>query len=88
MLFLKKFCVFDFEFFFLFLKIGKRPGGRHLPTGVIKRPDPVPSVGNRPIDAKDGPGSPKGAWSRYMAEVERYRNQSCSDETPNRPLVK
>lgn len=81
--------VLRLQLFLMSFKIGKRPGGRHLPTGVIKRPDPVPSVGNRPIDAKNGgPASPTGAWSRYMAEVERYRSQSCSDETPNRPLVK
>jgi hypothetical protein len=31
---------------------------------------------------------PNDAWSRYLSEVRKYREQSCEEEGKRRPLVK
>ncbi|KAG8238703.1 hypothetical protein J437_LFUL018393 [Ladona fulva] len=59
--------------------VGKRRGGKVLPTGVVKK------------QRKDDPvreGNPKDAWSQYMEEVRKYKELSCEEEEKTRPLVK
>ncbi|ODM96014.1 hypothetical protein Ocin01_10659 [Orchesella cincta] len=60
------------------IMVGKRRGGRVLPTGVVKKQKVED-------DSKKGKSD---AWSQYMAEVRRYKDQSCTEERQNRPLVK
>jgi len=65
--------------------VGKRRGGRVLSTGIIKKQKKEDS------DRKDGSSSAQGktdAWSQYMNEVRRYKEQSCEEEGKRRPLVK
>ncbi len=59
--------------------VGKRRGGRVLPTGVVKKKRP----GEEEPEEK-----PKDAWSVYMAEVKRYKETSCEEDGKTRPLVK
>jgi hypothetical protein len=65
--------------------VGKRRGGRALPTGLVKKPKKgaaaVPG-------ATEEVERPKDAWSQYMAEVKRYKETSCEEEGKTRPLVK
>ncbi|KAF6203149.1 hypothetical protein GE061_003565 [Apolygus lucorum] len=59
--------------------VGKRRGGRVLPTGKVKRLKPE----------SDSPGDiPKDAWSAYLAEVKRYKETTCEEDGKTRPLVK
>lgn len=62
--------------------VGKRRGGRVLATGMVKkqRKEPVPE--------KPPEGGKTDAWSEYMNEVRKYREQSCEEEGKRRPLVK
>uniref|UniRef100_A0A224YQG2 Telomerase RNA component interacting RNase n=1 Tax=Rhipicephalus zambeziensis TaxID=60191 RepID=A0A224YQG2_9ACAR len=57
--------------------VGKRRGGKVLKTGVVHKPK-----------VEDEEELPKDAWSRYLAEVRKYRERSCDDEEKTRPLVK
>lgn len=59
--------------------VGKRRGGRVLPTGVVKKKRP---------DEEGSEEKPKDAWSLYMAEVKRYKETSCEEDGKTRPLVK
>lgn len=59
--------------------VGKRRGGRVLPTGVVKKK----RAGEEEPEEK-----PKDAWSLYMAEVKRYKETSCEEDGKTRPLVK
>ncbi|XP_018007399.1 telomerase RNA component interacting RNase [Hyalella azteca] len=60
--------------------VGKRRGGRILPTGIVKKAK----------KSQDGAqeAEPNDAWSRYLSEVRKYREQSCEEEGKRRPLVK
>uniref|UniRef100_A0A146L0Z6 Uncharacterized protein C19orf43 n=2 Tax=Lygus hesperus TaxID=30085 RepID=A0A146L0Z6_LYGHE len=59
--------------------VGKRRGGRVLPTGKVKRLKPE----------SDSPAEiPKDAWSAYLAEVKRYKETTCEEDGKTRPLVK
>jgi hypothetical protein len=58
--------------------VGKRRGGRVLPTGMVKKQKREEEEGE----------TPKDAWSLYMAEVRRYKEASCEEEGKTRPLVK
>lgn len=60
--------------------IGKRRGGKILPTGRVKK------VKND--DELEGDVKPKDAWSVYMSEVKRYRETVCQSDDKTRPLVK
>ncbi|KAF4519819.1 hypothetical protein B566_EDAN006833 [Ephemera danica] len=63
--------------------VGKRRGGRALPTGLVKKAKKGATVGeDEEVEA------PKDAWSQYMAEVKRYKETSCEEEGKTRPLVK
>ncbi|XP_037557416.1 telomerase RNA component interacting RNase-like [Dermacentor silvarum] len=57
--------------------VGKRRGGKVLKTGIVHKPK-----------VEDEEELPKDAWSRYLAEVRKYRERSCDDEEKTRPLVK
>jgi len=47
------------------------------------------SGGNSKSGKDSGGGSGKtDAWSQYMNEVKKYREQSCEEEDKRRPLVK
>ncbi|XP_033636934.1 telomerase RNA component interacting RNase-like [Asterias rubens] len=55
--------------------VGKRKGGKpSLKTGTVKKPKT--------------PEAPKDPWSKYLAEVEKYKAHVCGDEDKSRPLVK
>jgi hypothetical protein len=58
--------------------VGKRRGGRVLPTGMVKKQKREEEVEEKPKDA----------WSLYMAEVRKYKEASCEEEGKTRPLVK
>lgn len=58
--------------------VGKRRGGRVLPTGLVKKQKKEEEVEE----------TPKDAWSLYMAEVRKYKEASCEEEGKTRPLVK
>ncbi|KAJ8866653.1 hypothetical protein PR048_032514 [Dryococelus australis] len=57
--------------------LGKRRGGRVLPTGKVKK-----------LKREDEEEKPTNAWSIYMAEVRKYKEASCEEEGKTRPLVK
>lgn len=59
--------------------VGKRRGGRVLPTGKVKKPKLVKE------EVADGP---KDAWSVYLEEVRRYKETTCEEDEKTRPLVK
>ncbi|XP_039283638.1 telomerase RNA component interacting RNase [Nilaparvata lugens] len=60
--------------------VGKRRGGRVLPTGQVKKvKQDKPELGE---------DKPKDAWSQYLAEVKKYRETTCEEEGKTRPLVK
>lgn len=63
--------------------VGKRRGGRALPTGLVKKAKKGGGTGE-----EEETESPKDAWSQYMAEVKRYKETSCEEEGKTRPLVK
>lgn len=58
--------------------VGKRRGGRVLPTGMVKKQK----------REEEEVEKPKDAWSLYMAEVRKYKEASCEEEGKTRPLVK
>merc|ERR1712071_276251 len=59
--------------------VGKRRGGRILPTGVVKKL-------KRPDEDEDN--EKKDAWSQYLSEVRKYKERLGDEEEKNRPLVK
>lgn len=61
--------------------IGKRRGGKILPTGRVKK------VKNEDEEDEDDV-KPKDAWSVYMSEVKRYKDTVCQGDDKTRPLVK
>ncbi|KAK7075663.1 hypothetical protein SK128_008515 [Halocaridina rubra] len=63
--------------------VGKRRGGRILATGMVKKQRKEPQKEKKPPE-----GSKTDAWSEYMNEVRKYREQSCEEEGKRRPLVK
>lgn len=60
--------------------VGKRRGGRVLPTGKVKKARVEGQVEEEP--------APKDAWSLYLAEVKKYKQSTCEEEGKTRPLVK
>ena len=58
--------------------VGKRRGGKILPTGKVKKAK----------QDEDEDTGKKDAWSQYMSEVKKYKDQSCQEEGKTRPLVK
>ena len=58
--------------------VGKRRGGKILPTGKVKKAK----------QDEDEDTGKKDAWSQYMSEVKKYKDQSCQEEGATRPLVK
>lgn len=58
----------------------KRRGGKVLKTGMVKK--------QRTEESKEDSPPPTDAWSRYMAEVKKYRQQACDEDGKTRPLVK
>ncbi|XP_014257512.1 telomerase RNA component interacting RNase-like isoform X1 [Cimex lectularius] len=59
--------------------VGKRRGGRVLPTGKVKKAK---------VEADSDEPAPKDAWSVYLAEVKRYKETTCEEDGKTRPLVK
>ncbi|XP_033103549.1 telomerase RNA component interacting RNase-like [Anneissia japonica] len=58
--------------------VGKRPGSKlTLKTGQVKKKR----------QEKDEETEPKDAWSKYMAEVEKFR-KGLDEDGKNRPLIK
>jgi hypothetical protein len=60
--------------------VGKRRGGRVLPTGKVKKA--------KAEDPSTKEVSPGDAWSLYLAEVKRYKETTCEEDGKTRPLVK
>ncbi|XP_042242282.1 telomerase RNA component interacting RNase-like [Homarus americanus] len=63
--------------------VGKRRGGRILATGMVKKQRKEAKTEKQQSD--DGKTD---AWSQYMSEVRKYKEQSCEEEGKRRPLVK
>ncbi|KAM9746436.1 telomerase RNA component interacting RNase [Menidia menidia] len=59
--------------------VGKRRGGVFLKTGMV--------VKKQKTDTDAEPGR-SDAWSKYMAEVKKYKAHQCGDDDKTRPLVK
>ncbi|XP_046382128.2 telomerase RNA component interacting RNase-like isoform X2 [Haliotis rufescens] len=61
--------------------VGKRRGGsaKVLKTGMVKKPKQ---------EEDEDSGENKDGWSKYLAEVNKYKSQMCTDEDKTRPLVK
>ncbi|TRY95711.1 hypothetical protein DNTS_022114 [Danionella cerebrum] len=61
--------------------VGKRRGGARLAlkTGVVAKKQKQES------EAETGKGD---AWTKYMAEVKKYKAHQCGDDDKTRPLVK
>nr|XP_046270565.1 telomerase RNA component interacting RNase isoform X2 [Scatophagus argus] len=59
--------------------VGKRRGGVFLKTGVVAK--------KQKNDTEAEPGK-SDAWSKYMAEVKKYKAHQCGDDDKTRPLVK
>ncbi|KAM4535333.1 telomerase RNA component interacting RNase [Fundulus diaphanus] len=59
--------------------VGKRRGGVFLKTGMVAK--------KQKQDTEAEPGK-SDAWSKYMAEVKKYKAHQCSDDDKTRPLVK
>ncbi|XP_026180285.1 telomerase RNA component interacting RNase [Mastacembelus armatus] len=59
--------------------VGKRRGGVFLKTGVVAK--------KQKQDSEVEPGK-SDAWSKYMAEVKKYKAHQCGDDDKTRPLVK
>ncbi|KAG7157711.1 telomerase RNA component interacting Rnase-like, partial [Homarus americanus] len=64
-------------------QVGKRRGGRILATGMVKKQRKEAKTEKQQSD--DGKTD---AWSQYMSEVRKYKEQSCEEEGKRRPLVK
>ncbi|XP_038048531.1 telomerase RNA component interacting RNase-like [Patiria miniata] len=59
--------------------VGKRRDGKvSLKTGAVKK--------QRNTEAQES--KDQDAWSKYMAEVQKYKAHVCGDEDKSRPLVK
>ncbi|XP_042889261.1 telomerase RNA component interacting RNase-like isoform X2 [Penaeus japonicus] len=61
--------------------VGKRRGGRILATGMVKKQ-------RKEAESEKPDGGKTDAWSQYMNEVRKYKEQSCEEEGKRRPLVK
>ncbi|XP_034528819.1 telomerase RNA component interacting RNase isoform X2 [Notolabrus celidotus] len=59
--------------------VGKRRGGVFLKTGMVAK--------KQKNDSEAVPGK-SDAWSKYMAEVKKYKAHQCGDDDKTRPLVK
>ncbi|XP_041867676.1 telomerase RNA component interacting RNase [Melanotaenia boesemani] len=59
--------------------VGKRRGGVFLKTGMVAK--------KQKQDTDSEPGK-SDAWSKYMAEVKKYKAHQCGDDDKTRPLVK
>ncbi|XP_077590476.1 telomerase RNA component interacting RNase [Stigmatopora nigra] len=59
--------------------VGKRRGGVFLKTGMVAKKQ------KQDIEATPGKSD---AWSKYMAEVKKYKAHQCGDDDKTRPLVK
>uniref|UniRef100_A0A3Q3WCD5 Uncharacterized protein n=1 Tax=Mola mola TaxID=94237 RepID=A0A3Q3WCD5_MOLML len=59
--------------------VGKRRGGVFLKTGMVAK--------KQKNDTEVEPGK-TDAWSKYMAEVKKYKAHQCGDDDKTRPLVK
>ncbi|TNM97601.1 hypothetical protein fugu_015757 [Takifugu bimaculatus] len=59
--------------------VGKRRGGVFLKTGVVAKKQK--NITEVEPDKGD-------AWSKYMAEVKKYKAHQCGDDDKTRPLVK
>ncbi|XP_028267796.1 telomerase RNA component interacting RNase isoform X2 [Parambassis ranga] len=59
--------------------VGKRRGGVFLKTGIVAK--------KQKQDTEAEPGK-SDAWSKYMAEVKKYKAHQCGDDDKTRPLVK
>ncbi|XP_069005501.1 telomerase RNA component interacting RNase [Embiotoca jacksoni] len=59
--------------------VGKRRGGVFLKTGIVAK--------KQKQDSEGEPGK-SDAWSKYMAEVKKYKAHQCGDDDKTRPLVK
>ncbi|KAM3835881.1 telomerase RNA component interacting RNase [Diretmus argenteus] len=59
--------------------VGKRRGGVFLKTGMVAK--------KQKPDSEAEPGK-SDAWSKYMAEVKKYKAHQCGDDDKTRPLVK
>ncbi|XP_059204903.1 telomerase RNA component interacting RNase isoform X2 [Centropristis striata] len=59
--------------------VGKRRGGVFLKTGMVAK--------KQKNDTEAVPGK-SDAWSKYMAEVKKYKAHQCGDDDKTRPLVK
>ncbi|GFY79219.1 hypothetical protein TNIN_422091 [Trichonephila inaurata madagascariensis] len=58
----------------------KRRGNKILKTGMVKK--------QKTEDPDEEPPPQSDAWTRYMAEVKKYRQQACDEDGKTRPLVK
>uniref|UniRef100_A0A8C6UJC6 Telomerase RNA component interacting RNase n=1 Tax=Neogobius melanostomus TaxID=47308 RepID=A0A8C6UJC6_9GOBI len=65
--------------FYALTQVGKRRGGVFLKTGVVAK--------KQKQDSETEPGK-SDAWSKYMAEVKKYKAHQCGDDDKTRPLVK
>ncbi|KAJ0058037.1 hypothetical protein NL108_007264 [Boleophthalmus pectinirostris] len=63
--------------FYALTQVGKRRGGVFLKTGVVAKKQ-----------KQDSEVSKSDAWSKYMAEVKKYKAHQCGDDDKTRPLVK
>ncbi|KAL6103477.1 trir [Pungitius sinensis] len=59
--------------------VGKRRGGVFLKTGMVAK--------KQKDETESKPGK-SDAWSKYMAEVKKYKAHECGDDDKTRPLVK
>ncbi|XP_034394620.1 telomerase RNA component interacting RNase isoform X2 [Cyclopterus lumpus] len=59
--------------------VGKRRGGVFLKTGMVAK---------KQKDETEGTPGKSDAWSKYMAEVKKYKAHECGDDDKTRPLVK
>ncbi|XP_042369559.1 telomerase RNA component interacting RNase-like, partial [Plectropomus leopardus] len=65
--------------FYPLTQVGKRRGGVFLKTGIVAK--------KQKDDTEAEPGK-SDAWSKYMAEVKKYKAHQCGDDDKTRPLVK
>ncbi|TNN57874.1 putative protein C19orf43 [Liparis tanakae] len=59
--------------------VGKRRGGVFLKTGMVAK---------KLKDESEATPGKSDAWSKYMAEVKKYKAHECGDDDKTRPLVK
>ncbi|CAF93050.1 unnamed protein product [Tetraodon nigroviridis] len=67
------------QVFYSLTQVGKRRGGVFLKTGVVAKKQ------KNTTEAEPDKGD---AWSKYMAEVKKYKAHQCGDDDKTRPLVK